>query len=420
MKKNKITLTIVLNLLFLQIVWAQQNQHRLKLQFSNKIDSIVENALEHKAFPGAVVLIKKNGKILHYKSYGKKYFDSTEKVDIEDIFDLASITKIAATTISIMKLYEEQKIDLNKTLGEYLPEAKNTNKANLVIKNILLHEAGLIPFITFYKLLIDSQTKYTNPKFKAEVADEKFNTQVAEKFFINGSIKDTVWEIIYNSKINNNSSYVYSDLDFIFLGKIVETISGKRLDEYVYENFYHPLHMSRTGFNPTKNHSLSNIVPTEMDSFFRQQHIRGYVHDEAAAILGGVAGHAGLFSSAEDLGILFQMLLNGGIYKKKRYLKAETIQYFTSYQSLKSRRGLGFDKPEKNNSQLKVPYPALSGSEEMYGHTGFTGTCVWVEPRENLIFIFLTNRVNPTRNNGLLFTLNVRSALLESALKYSE
>ncbi|MCX8472381.1 MAG: serine hydrolase, partial [Sediminibacterium sp.] len=216
------------------------------------------------------------------------------------------------------------------------------------------------------------------------------------------------------------SSYVYSDLDFIFLGKIVETISGKRLDEYVYENFYHPLHMSRTGFNPTKNHSLSNIVPTEMDSFFRQQHIRGYVHDEAAAILGGVAGHAGLFSSAEDLGILFQMLLNGGIYKKKRYLKAETIQYFTSYQSLKSRRGLGFDKPEKNNSQLKVPYPALSGSEEMYGHTGFTGTCVWVEPRENLIFIFLTNRVNPTRNNGLLFTLNVRSALLESALKYSE
>jgi len=219
---------------------------------------------------------------------------------------------------------------------------------------------------------------------------------------------------IVTSKLTPSGHYIYSDNDFIFLGKIVEAVSGVTLNEYARINFYEPLQMTTTGFKPRERFPLGNIVPTEEEKHFRQQLIRGDVHDEGAAMFGGVAGHAGLFSNAYDLAKLYQMLLNGGELNGIRLLKKETIDLFTAYNSEISRRGLGFDKPEKDNSTRKDPYPSASVSPETFGHTGFTGTCVWVDPKQKLIYIFLSNRVTPTRNNNKLSQMNIRPTIQEA------
>jgi beta-N-acetylhexosaminidase len=229
------------------------------------------------------------------------------------------------------------------------------------------------------------------------------------------SWRDTMYRRILQSPLGPAGKYVYSDNDFIFLGKIVEAITGMPLDEYVQQSFYRPLGMSSTGFNPARHFTLPNIVPTEQEKAFRRQLLRGFVHDPGAAMFGGVAGHAGLFSNAADLALLYQMLLNGGAYNGVQYLSPATIQYFTAYRSEISRRGLGFDKPEKDNATRKEPYPCKSASPQTFGHTGFTGTCVWVDPAQNLIFIFLSNRVHPQGgDNQLLLKLNVRGNMMEA------
>jgi len=204
---------------------------------------------------------------------------------------------------------------------------------------------------------------------------------------------------------------VYSDNDFIFLGKIVEAVSGKPLNEYARENFYEPLNMVSTGFHPRERMSLQDIAPTELEKHFRRQLIWGDVHDEGSAMFGGVAGHAGLFSNAYDLAQLYQMLLNGGELNGKRFFKKETVDLFTAYNSDVSRRGLGFDKPEKDNATNKSPYPSKLASLQTFGHTGFTGTCVWVDPKYNIVYIFLSNRVNPTRDNNKLSSMGVRGKI---------
>jgi CubicO group peptidase (beta-lactamase class C family) len=223
---------------------------------------------------------------------------------------------------------------------------------------------------------------------------------------------------ILASPVSDQRKYVYSDNDFIFLGKIVEEISGMPLNEYVEKTFYRKMGMRTTGFKPRNEFAVSKIVPTESEAHFRQQLIRGDVHDEGASLFGGVAGHAGLFSDAYDLAMLYQMLLDGGMFNGERYLKEETIKLFTSYQSKISRRGLGFDKPEKDNAKRKEPYPSLSASPQTFGHTGFTGTCVWVDPESDLIYIFLSNRVYPTRNNRVFGQLGVRPGIQEVLYKF--
>jgi CubicO group peptidase (beta-lactamase class C family) len=210
---------------------------------------------------------------------------------------------------------------------------------------------------------------------------------------------------------------VYSDNDFIFLGKIVEQISGMPLNEYVNKTFYAPLGLNTTGFNPLNRFSITRIVPTEEEKHFRRQLLQGYVHDEGAGLFGGVAGHAGLFSSAYDLAMLYQLLLNGGEWNGTRLLKSRTVRLFTSYHSDNSRRGYGFDKPEKDNATRKEPYPSALASPEAFGHTGFTGTCVWVDPRVNLVYVFLSNRVNPTRNNNKLSQMLIRGKIQDEFYK---
>lgn len=379
-----------------------------------QIETIAKAAIDSGAAPGMVVLAAKNGKLVYHQAFGYTNTDRTVPMSTDMVFDLASVTKISATTIGIMKLYEEGKIDLNKTLGDYLSWTKGTDKAPLKLVDILLHQAGLNPFIPFYREVIDTATGIPFPQYFTQTPTPQYVYRVAENLYLRNDWNDTMFSRILSSKLTEQGKYVYSDNDFIFLGKIIEAVSGMSLDNYVRKNFYEPLGMTSTMYKPRESMPLSTLVPTEVEAHFRRQQIHGDVHDEGAAMFGGVAGHAGLFSNAYDLAKLYQLLLNGGELNGVRLLNKTTIDQFTAYNSNISRRGLGFDKPEKDNATRKEPYPSLSVSPATFGHTGFTGTCVWVDPAQQLIYIFLSSRVNPTRNGNKLGRLNVRPNIQEA------
>lgn len=383
----------------------------------NQIDSIANDAIAQKATPGCVVLVAKNGKVVFQKSYGHTYPDLKTPVSTDMIYDLASVTKIAATTIAVMRLYEEGRLDIERTIGEYLPWAKGTNKENLLIKNVLLHQAGMKAWIPFYQKTVDKEGMPL-PELYRKQQDNTFSIKVAEGIFMRKDYVDSMFSIILNSKLGPADTYEYSDNDFIFLGKIVESIARQPLEQYVTELFYKPLEMTTTRFRPREYFPIDNIVPTAPEVTFRQQILRGDVHDPAAAMMGGVAGHAGLFSNAYDLAKLFQMLLNGGEMNGKRYLQRTTIEKFTAYNSTVSRRGLGFDKPEKDNDTRPSPYPSALVSTQAFGHTGFTGTCVWADPASNLIYIFLSNRVAYDRgDSNRLNRMRVRNSIQDVIYK---
>jgi beta-glucosidase-like glycosyl hydrolase/CubicO group peptidase (beta-lactamase class C family) len=378
------------------------------------IDSIVNDALARKAFPGCEVLAIQNGEIKYHKAFGHYEFDpASMPVNLESIYDLASVTKVSATTVAVMKLYEQGKLDLDKTLGDYLPSMLGSDKQNLKLSDILLHQAGLIPDVIFYKETLD-QNGRPSPLFYSDVPKQGFTVPVARNLYLRDDWEDTMMLRIAKSPLSAPGKYVYSDNDFILLGKIVETLSGLPLDQYVQKNFYDPLGMATTGFKPAQRFGLERIVPTEEDNYFRRQLLRGYVHDEGAAMFGGVSGHAGLFSNAYDLSLLYQLLLNGGTLNSQRLLKPETINYFTAYHSNISRRAYGFDKPEKDNATRREPYPSALASPETFGHTGFTGTCVWVDPKAGLVYVFLSNRVYNSRNNNLLGQMNIRGKIQDA------
>ncbi|MFT3949254.1 MAG: glycoside hydrolase family 3 N-terminal domain-containing protein [Agriterribacter sp.] len=383
------------------------------------IDSIAKVAITQRAAPGMEVMVVKSGRIVYHKAYGYYSYDSTEKVKPETLYDLASVTKICATTMSVMRLYDQGRLDLNKTLGYYIPSVRGTNKAGLKIDDILLHQAGLKAFIPFYRETIDTTTGVPFNGFYSKTQSLQYSVPVADSMYMRKDWGDTIYKRILQSEvIPPGKKYIYSDNDFIFLGKIVEAISGMPLEEYVYKEFYRKLGLTTTGFHPLKHFDSGSIAPTENEQAFRRQLLRGYVHDPGAAMFGGVAGHAGLYSDAYDLAVLMQMVLNGGTYNGYYFFSPETIKLFTAYNSKISRRGLGFDKPEKDNETRKEPYPSKYASPQTFGHTGFTGTCVWVDPKYDLIYIFLSNRVNPEGgSNGRLSKLNIRSDIQDAIYK---
>ena len=383
------------------------------------IDSVCKTAIAKEAFPGCVVLVAKDGKIVYEKAFGHTTYDNKENVYPETVYDLASVTKICATTMAVMKLYDEGKLDLHKTLGDYLPWVKGSNKDTLKIWDVLLHEAGLIAFIPFYQEVITKNKEgYPLPNVFAWKQDSAYHIRVAENLYMRNSYIDTMFKKILDSKLGAQGKYVYSDNDFIFMGKIVEALTGMTLDQYVQKTFYDPLGLTTTGFKPRDRFPLNLIAPTEREATFRKQLLRGDVHDPGAAMFGGIAGHAGLFSDAYDLAVLEQMLLNGGTSNGHAYLKKETIDFFSAYHSNNSRRGLGFDKPEKDNATNKDPYPSIYSSPQTFGHTGYTGTSVWVDPKYNLIYIFLSNRVNPDGGtNTKISTLSVRRSIFDAIYK---
>ena len=369
-----------------------------------------------------MVLVAKDGRVVYEKAFGQMAFTDSKPMTTQTIFDLASVTKICATNLAIMKLYDEGRLDLNKTLGDYLPWMRGTNKENIKLWDVILHQAGLKAYIPFYRETLDSlHENIASEAFYTRKPDATHKVRVAEGLYLRTDWVDTMYKRIAESEVGPEGKYIYSDNDFILLGKIIEAITGQPLNEYVRKTFYEPLGMTTTGFKPRERFPLERIAPTEDESYFRKQLIQGDVHDPGSAMFGGVAGHAGLFSDIHDLAILTQLLLNKGMLNGIRFFKPETVDFFTAYHSDISRRGLGFDKPEIDNYERKEPYPAASVSPETYGHTGFTGIGWWVDPKNNLVFLFFSNRVNATpANYNKLSQLNVRGKAQEAVYEALE
>ncbi|MFN6944573.1 MAG: glycoside hydrolase family 3 N-terminal domain-containing protein [Cytophagaceae bacterium] len=381
-----------------------------------RIDSIFKKAIADGATPGGQVLIAKDGIVVYNKAFGHTTYDKTEPVTENTIYDIASITKVAGTMQAVMFLYDRGVLDLNKKASYYLPELKGTNKEDLIVRDILGHQAGLVPYLPYWKKTIDAGGFM--PTCYAYQKDEAHPNEVIPGVYSIGSIEDSLWNWTINSdllkkKKKEKYGYVYSDLGFYIMKRVSEKLLNQPIDDFLQQNLYDPLGLTTTCYKPLCKFTPEMIAPTEDDKFFRKTFIRGTVHDQGAAMLGGVAGHAGLFSNASDLAVLMQMHLQKGYYGGLRYYKPETIPYFTKKQFEKNRRGLGWDKPEPDGGG---PTSDLV-SPSTFGHTGFTGTGAWVDPEQNLVYIFLSNRVCPDANNTKLIKYNVRTVIQDQIYK---
>lgn len=363
------------------------------------IDTIVEEMIRKKAAPGCQVIAAKDGRIVFEKSYGHFTYSKKRKVQNSDIYDVASVTKICASTISLMKLYDDNKFDLNAPIDRYIPEADTCNKGDVSVRLALAHHARLAGWIPFYKKTVSESRRNPVPldKYYSKTLKTNFTIPVADSLFLRTDYRDSIWSRIYVSELKPKKRYKYSDLAFYFMHKTIKNLNGKPINLYADETFYSPLGLRKTGYLPLEKHKKSTIAPSENDTYFRKQKIQGHVHDMGAAMLGGVSGHAGLFSNAKELAIIYQMLLNGGNYGGQQYIKPETIKLFTTRYDESTRRGLGFDMKElDSNRTLNMSELA---SENTYGHLGFTGIAAFADPDENLIYIFISNRTYPDMNN---------------------
>jgi beta-N-acetylhexosaminidase len=372
----------------------------------DKLDLFMARCIADGVFPGCRVLAARHGNIFYDKSFGYLDYKKKHPVDSNTLYDMASCTKVLATTISVMRLYEQGKLELDKTLGDYLPAAVGTNKANLRIRDILLHQAGLRGWIPFYKDVVAKDGKI-RPELYRTTYSPDFSVHMADNIYLRTDYLDTMWNQIYTSGLDNAGKMVYSDLDFFFMAAVVKQISGKSIDKYVDDEFYKPMGLKRITYNPLLKFDVTDIAPTETEIGFRCSTLCGYVHDPGASMLGGVGGHAGIFASAHDVAAIFQMLINKGTYGGKRYLKAATVDKFTAYGSKISHRGLGFDKPTPDEEDGG---PAGDRCSPLaFGHQGFTGTCVWADPANGIVFTLMSNRVNPSGSNTKINKLNVRT-----------
>ena len=414
-----------------------------------EIDRIVYKAIRERAAPGCQVLVAKEGNVIYNKAFGYHTYSKKRHVDETDLYDIASVTKIVSSIPSMMKMYDDDKFALNDTLAVLLPRLKNCNKAGLRMDDIMIHQAGLQAWIPFYSRAIDKEklegdiysrrysgkynikldrnlylnrtAKYRTDVFRHSKSDD-FDIKVCNGLYMNKAFVDSIRMGIDTSKVNENPSYRYSDLGYYYMKEIIEKDNKTSLDNYVENGFYKPLGANRMLYRPLRKFNKKEIVPTENDKAFRRELIHGYVHDPGAAMLGGVGGHAGVFASAEDLAKVLQMYLNYGTYGGERYIDSTTIVKFTSVIKEGNRRGLGFDKP--------VLDPDVSGptckeaSPSSYGHSGFTGTLVWMDPEYDLLYIFLSNRIHPNQYNKQLIKTDVRtkiqSAIYRSLPEYWE
>jgi beta-glucosidase-like glycosyl hydrolase/CubicO group peptidase (beta-lactamase class C family) len=372
----------------------------------DKLDMFMARNIADGVFPGCRVLAARDGKIFYDKSFGYYDYSKERAVDTNTLYDMASCTKVLATTLAVMRLYEQGKLDLNKTLGDYLPMTLGTDKAAITIKDLLLHQAGLKSFIPFYQETLDGNGKPDRSIYRKKQKGN-FMIPVAANIYMRNDYPDTMWSRILTSPLDNKGKSVYSDLDFYFLAAVVGNITGQTIDKYVDEQFYKPLGLKHITYKPLLKFDSSQIAPTEIDVSFRNELVHGYVHDPGAAMLGGVAGHAGVFATAGDVAVIFQMLLNKGMYGGTRYFKSGTVDLFTAYHSQLNHRGYGFDKPA---TDPESGGPAGDRCSAMaFGHQGFTGTCVWADPATGIVFVFLSNRVYPSATNTKINKLNVRT-----------
>jgi beta-glucosidase-like glycosyl hydrolase/CubicO group peptidase (beta-lactamase class C family) len=391
--------------------YADPKEMGINPSYLIKIDSIVEDGIKKKAYPGSQVLIARKGKIVYNKSFGHFTYDSIQPVGLNNLYDIASITKIASTVLVLMKMQDKGILSLDNTLGDFLPELTDTSEyKDLIFRSILAHQSGLRSWIPFYLKTLE-EGSYKMDVF-SDNKSKNYSMRVAEDLYIKNSFKDSIYSWIIQTPLHKKIKYLYSDIGYYFFLRIIEEQNGNSLDKIADNLFYSPLNLRHTTYKPLEKFDIKQIVPTEDDTIFRLQLIQGDVHDPGAAMIGGVGGHAGLFSTASDLAVIMQMLLNNGSYGGEKFLSEEVIREYTKCQFCEddNRRGAGFDKPVRDNSDGPT---CNCISFKSFGHTGFTGTMVWADPEEELVFVFLSNRINPSAENLKLIRMNIRTKIQE-------
>ena len=375
----------------------------------NRIDSIANHAVNMRMTPGIQILVARRGKVVYNKNFGYHTYAKKNKVKFEDVYDVASLTKILATLPVLMELEGQGSVSLEAKLGALLPEYKDSNKKNITLKKMLSHYAQLKPWIPFYYATLDSVTKKPDPKYYRRERSKDFNIEVTNTLFLRSDYQDSIQKIIKETDLLSRLRYRYSDLPYYILKNYLESFYDKSLNEITQDRYYKSLGANYTTYNPRKVFSLKNIVPTEVDDYYRYKKVHGYVHDMGAAMQGGIGGHAGIFSNANDVAKIMQMYLQKGFYGGNRYLKAETIDKFNTcyYCESDNRRGIGFDKP-----QLGDEGPTCGClSMKSFGHSGFTGTYAWADPDEEIVYVFLANRTYPEAGKNLLLRENIRTEI---------
>ena len=407
----------------IQLGYGLPEEVGLQSEILQKIDSVVDNAILAKAFPGCKILVIKDNKLVWDKNYG--YFTYAEQTPVGDstIYDLASITKMVASTLALMQLESEKKINIDAPLQKYLPTLLGSNYGKIKINDILSHQAGLAPWIPFYRTTVpnpppialdslnensalDSAELAQKSNFYEKKANKEYSIQVAEDLHLKKEYLDSIFTKIINTPLKNKQQYLYSDLGFYFIPNLVEKMTKQKFKDYI-ESKYRVLGLEQIGFLPLTWADKSNIPPTEIDNYFRHQTVQGYVHDQGAALLGGVSGHAGIFGSAYDVAALMQLFLNKGTYNGVQLFNESLMPKYNKSVSPKNHRGLGFDKLREGKDQIA----SNKASFESFGHSGFTGVFAWADPAYNLIFVFLSNRTYPSSDNKLISKLNVRTEI---------
>ena len=371
-----------------------------------EIDCIVENAIKTKALPGAQVVAVFEGKMFYRKSFGTLMYNEDEKVTDDMIYDIASVTKIAGSTLAIMKLQSEGLFSVENKLKDYIPElVGNTEYGEIKLRDMLTHQSGLVPFIPFYQKTM--KENMLGEKWYSTTKKDDYTIEVAKDVWLKKEYIDTIYKRILSTKLKEKK-YVYSDLGYYFIKKIIEKLTHKSMDEYLNDEIYSKLKLKHIGYNPLSFYPIDKIAPTENDNDFRKQIVRGYVHDPGAAMLGGVGGHAGLFSNATDLAVIMQLFLNKGQIGGVQLLDEKVVDQFTKKQFSGNRRAIGFDRP--TDPKANGPTCALV-SDESYGHQGFTGTYAWSDPVHKISYVFLSNRVYPSAENRKIGSLSVRTEI---------
>ena len=380
-------------------------------EFIRKIDSIALDGIEMGAYPGCQIFAMKDGKVIYDKCFGHFTYDNGHVVVGDDVYDIASLTKVFATTFAIMKLYDEGKISLESKLGDYFPYLRNTDKGDIKLIEIMTHQTGFTSWVPIYKSLINNGKP--DPDIFRNSIDEDHTVRVARDLYISENFRFDIFGMVEMLQLVDKK-YKYSDIGFYFLPKIVEMVTNTPFEKYLDDNFYKPLNLNHIFYKPLRHIALDKIAPTEYDTVFRMQQLHGDVHDQTAALFGGVSGHAGLFANARDLAVMMQLLLNEGYANNRQFISSYTIKKFTSapFKDNMNRRGIGFDKPEVDPS-VKYYTPAKQSSMASFGHTGFTGTFAWADPGNGLIVIFLSNRVYPDANNTKLSANDIRTKIHE-------
>lgn len=420
---KKVVLSFFLITTLMQLGFAQRELIHAKPaalgfdeEFINqKVDSIMKMGIDSLAFPGAQLLVAKNDTVIFHKAYGFHTYDKIHSVGLNDLYDLASVTKIAGPLPALMKLVDEGKVDLDKPFSTYWkPWRHRKDKKDLTLREILAHQAGLVPYIVFLEKVVREDGKIKK-RFVHTSSNKRYQGQVYEELYINNRFERKMNRIINRSEVSDEKKYLYSGLTFLIFPSLIEQLTGLDYQTYLEENFYKPIGAKTLGYLPEGKNYVNDIVPTEVDSLFRKTLVNGWVHDENAALKGGVSGNAGLFATADDLGKLMLFYQNYGNVDGQQLISAKTVKEFSAVQfrENENRRGLGFDKPYFNNSELplKDAYPSPLASTESFGHSGFTGTFVWADPINKLTYVFLSNRVYPSRDHQNLFNLNIRPAL---------